>query len=140
MKKVDELSVGEMQRYLDRIGRIKKTIGGAYRLFWPFRTWSPFSPVRLFLNLMVLVSWGLVVHWAIVRPSSEMDLLVQLGWVWAAAVVISFILGLIERHFRIMSRYRAMTMAQNPPFSKPPPKGVDPIYHYGKEVFRRIFR
>lgn len=140
MKKVEELTLNEIQTYLARVGRLKGAIGRGYKLFWPFNTWSPFSLARLILNVMVLVTWGLTVHWLTFRPSSQTDLLTQLGWMWAAVLAMTLLIALIERHFRIKSRYRALTMEQTPPFSKPPPKGVDPIFHYGKEVFRRFFR
>ena len=140
MKKVEELSMDQIESYLARVGRVKQFIGRGYRLFWPFGTWSPFSPVRLFLNLSILVSWGILLYWLALRPSSEMELLVQLGWMWAVVLGVTLILGLVERHFRIKSRFRALTRDERASVFHPPAKGVDPLYHYGREFFRRILK
>ena len=140
MKRVEALSVEEMEAYLARMERLKKTVGGFYRIFWPFRTWSPFSPTKLVLNLVTLISWTILVFWLAFRPYSEQSLLIIFGQLWAVTLLFCLVLGLAERHYRIKIRYRAMTARHQAPNYHPPPKGEDPPYYYGREFYSRVFR
>lgn len=141
MKRVDDMSVLEMQRYFERIDKVKSTVGKTYRLIWPLDGWDPyFSPVRLIFNLHVLASWLFVAYFLLTRPYSEETALLTLGRAWAYMLAFLFVLSIFERHYRIKSRYRQATRKRESPIPPPPPKDADPFFYYGKELFRRVFR
>ncbi|MCK4613708.1 MAG: hypothetical protein KAU14_02805 [Thermoplasmata archaeon] len=109
MKKVEEMSIENMQRYFRGIERLKRSFGRSYRLFWPLRTLSPFSPTRITLNIGVLLSWLFLISWLIFKADSLEGLVFLLAKLWAVVIVISIIIGLFERHFNIKRRYRVLT-------------------------------
>jgi len=57
MKRVEDMSVEEMEGYFKHVDKIVKIFGKSYRIFWPFNIFSPFSPTRIILNFGVLFTW-----------------------------------------------------------------------------------
>ena len=107
MKRVDEMSIGEMERYFARIDRVKKAIGRGYRLVWPFPVLTPFSPARFLLNLGVILTWVHCIRALLSTPTLQ-EFAVPLARMWATVLCLTLITAALERHVRITSRYRSL--------------------------------
>ncbi len=108
MKKVDNMSIQDMESYFRNVERIKRVFHRSYRIFWPFNAFSPFSPSRIVLNFGVIMTWISIMIWAF-QGGSQNDLISSLAGLWVIIMIIYLIIGLLERHYRITSRYRQMT-------------------------------
>lgn len=109
MKKVNDMSVQDMEGYFRNVERLKRVFHRSYRIFWPFVTFSPFSPSRIVLNFGVMMSWVYLLIWAVQGASSPENLFSSLAGLWITVLVMYLLIGLIERHYRIKRRYRQLT-------------------------------
>jgi hypothetical protein len=107
MKRVEEMTIEEMEGYFGKVDRIVAFIGRSYRLFWPFDVFSPFSPTRFLLNCGVLATWGIAIMALLDRPPIE-ETALQLGQIWVSIGFLVLIIGFFERHIRIKIRYRRL--------------------------------
>jgi len=109
MKKVDDMSIEDMQNYLQFVDNLKRTFGGSYRIFWPFKPFIPFSPSKLMINIGVITSWYLLLFWIVAQPYSTLSFAFILIRFWSVILVIDLFILLLERHSRIKRRYRSLT-------------------------------
>lgn len=107
MKRVDEMSIEEMEGYFGKVDRVVRIFGRSYRLFWPFKIFSPFSPARFLLNIGVLATWVIAINALITRPSIE-EFAIPLAQTWSVILILVFLIGVVERHVRIRIRYRRL--------------------------------
>jgi len=115
MKKVEEMDIRDIESYLKKVDTLKHISGRSYRIFWPFRILSPFSPSRTLLNIGVLVTWLYLISFLIYRPSIEMPAR-AVAVLWAVILILFMIAVLIERHVKIRFRYRALQLSQQRTF------------------------
>ncbi len=134
MKKVDKMSINDMERYFYRVDRLKATIGQGYRLFWPFNVLTPYvSPTAFILDLAVLMSWFTVLSWLLSGSSAIQEgLVLPLAWLWGTTLVICFFVGLVERHIRIRHRYLQLTRSPTP--------GAEAFARFSQDFLSRLFR
>ncbi len=109
MKRVEDMSVEEMEGYFKHVDKIVKIFGKSYRIFWPFNIFSPFSPTRIILNFGVLFTWIYILEWAMSQGDDLTVLGEGLARLWTVILSSTFLIGLLERHFRIKIRYRVLT-------------------------------
>jgi hypothetical protein len=134
MKSAQDMSYEEMQTYLGRVDALKRSVGQAYRIFWPFSVFSPLSFTGLLLNFGVLFSWIFVLGWLATGMDSPEELLVTLGGLWAVVLCLSAFIGLVERHYRIKRRYRHMRRQQMGV------QGPEDVMDHAREILGRMFR
>lgn len=127
MKRVDDMSMEEMEGYFKRVDKLFHIFGSSYRIVWPFHVFSPFSPTRILLNLGVVISWINVIVWGATNRDSPDDLGRSLAGLWVVVLALCFVVGLLERHYRIKLRYhrlqkqRFVTRVAQPFMGRPRP-------------------
>lgn len=134
MKRPEDMSYEEMELYLKKVDSLKRMVGQAYRIFWPFNVLSPLSLTGFLLNLGVLLSWVTVLTWLAAGMDSTERLLMTLGGLWAVVLVLSGLVGLVERHYRIKRRYRQIRRQQMGA------TGPEDVMDQAREVLGRLFR
>jgi hypothetical protein len=112
MKRVDDMTMEEMDRYFKRMDRIFHTIGSSYRIIWPFEVFSPLSPMRLVLNLGVILTWLTLIIWALTDLDSTASLEEGIFEIWIVTLPLAIIVGFFERHYRIKIRYHQLKSAR----------------------------
>ena len=129
------MSIEEMENYFGFVDGFFKFFGKTYRLFWPFPVFSPFSPMRIILNIGVLFSWFFVVGWLVMERGLDEELGMFMARFWAVILFSAFVIGIFERHYRIKFRYRLMkaqrmyNRATHPFGGSPRPPQQGPVYY-----------